>query len=375
MSLSSPSFFSFGKVLLYILCRPLFSFVKFLSSVPLLASHDVLVLLLLILSISFIGISLLSVATSESRNSLSQKPSELALRKHALVIVGLLRNVKECLPSWYNLYLNVTVDIFVNVGSTGQVSTHEAATLNWLRALPNSHVTVEDFNFSQPASLPAEARSLIPNYPYAVNGLDTSAANLLASIFRRWRVKLALDTEQTLGGFEYVSVMMIRPDICPCNVSREQVLNLSDFNPMVPTLGAELDRVLRVGAGSTSGDFFAKPVHQQGIVQWFDWISLEKPQWMDDNLAIGGAEVMRWYMSVFENLENFCGLQGLRFHPETLQMAAIKLGLEAKAAYTRTSQELVVYRSPAVSYCLMKQGHICTLLWHPNPLMHVCDNV
>jgi hypothetical protein len=286
-------------------------------------------------------------------------------RRHALAIGGTLRAALDCLPAWHRFYEGVELDVFANVGATEPrfaVPGNDNASLAWLRALPNAHIEVEDLDFDAPANLPPDVRAVIPGYPYPVEGPDNPAPHVLATAYRRWRLRRALDEAQRRGNFTYATVLLLRPDTCPCDAREGRRMDPDALFPAGQPLPADarvvLDSTLTAKVGGRN------QTQQQGLLQWMGWAGAGVSQFIDDGIAMGGAEAMRWFLSVFESLETLCGMQHGRFHPESLDRGALQLGLEAKAAREGVTQELLLYSSPVVGYCLKRL---------PNSSGGVCD--
>ena len=318
-------------------------------------------------------------------------------RRHALVLGGVIRSMRECIePQLQRLGhgVNGSTDLFAHVGATNPkyvksnadvAAAWDATQLQWLRGVA-LRVVAEDLNWEAGGSnltlIPQDARAEIPSWPFPVEGPDNPLLNLLASAYRRWRLLHMVEEEEAAGGFAYASITYMRPDLCPCakdaydldalfpppdkaQPDRGQPLKVYSVAPAAaaaPVLPAPVPTASMPSAPAPSAPApFAHVLYTPASYGRAYHVAL-LDRWVDDNFAVGEREAMGWYLSMFSFSEVLSGHRGVRFHPETLSRQALLYGMELKAGQSNAVQEMHIFDSQQMRYCLMRE-----------PGTHQCD--
>ena len=297
--------------------------------------------------------------------------------------------------------INGSTDLFAHVGATPPsyvksnadvAAAWDATQLQWLRTVA-LRVVAEDLNWEAGGSnltlIPQDARAVIPSWPFPVEGPDNPILNLLANAYRRWRLLRMVEEEEAAGGFAYASITYMRPDLCPCTKdaydldalfpppdqaqpNRGQPLKVYNVAPaaaVAPAPPAPVPTASTPFASTSSAPTPSAPAPSVPAHVLYTPASYGRvyhvsllDRWVDDNNALGEREAMGWYLSVFPFSEVLSGHRGVRFHPETLSRQALLYGMELKAAQSSAVQEMHIFDSQQLRYCLMR-----------DPGTHQCD--
>ena len=346
-----------------------------------------------------------ALAPSSPSPTPSPTPRARGQYRHALVLGGSIRSMRECTEAQLQRMgygKRDNIDLLAHVGGTNPVfvsknsdlaSVWDAAQLQWLSRLALRMVS-EDLDWEAGGAnltrIPQDARAAIPSWPFPVQGPDNPILNVLVNTYRRWRLLQMVEAEEAAGGFVYASITYMRPDLCPCakdaydldtlfpppgqaQPDRGQPLKVYSVAPAAaaPAPPAPMPSIPAASAPAPSAPAPSAPAPSAPSAPHVLYTPASYgrvyhvallDRWVDDGDALGDREAMGWYLSVFPFSEVLSGHRGVRFHPETLNRQALLYGMELKAAQSSAVQEMHIFDLQQLRYCLMRE-----------PGTHQCD--